>query len=99
MGLFSKKGLEQLKMDFPLVKMEVGGIVVDVMLKSGINYDNAASKSKAMYEAVAAQLKAKLGYKLTPDEVSEFLNSRQFTEMGEGNELTNALADAILKRK
>jgi len=97
MGLFSKKGLEQLKKDFPLIKMEVGGIVTNVMLKSGMNYDNAASKSKAMYEAVAAELKAKLGYKLTSGEVSEFLNSPQFIEMGEGNELAEALADAILK--
>ena len=99
MGLFSKKGLEQLKKDFPLIKMEVGGIVVDAMLKSGMNYDNASAKSNEMYKTVAKQLKVKLGYKLTPDEVREFLNSRQFIETGEGNEVINKLADAILKRK
>jgi hypothetical protein len=99
MGLFSKKGLSQLKEDFPVIKSEVGGIVVQAALKSGLQYSNAASTSNAMFEEVAVQLKKKLGYKLSAAEVSEFLNSRQFTQCGEGNELAGTLADVMFGKK
>ena len=98
-SMFSKKGLAQLKEDFPIIKSEVGSIVVGASLKCGLNYDNAADTSNLMYEEVAAQLKSKLGYTLSVGEVAEFLNSRQFLQGGEGNEMASKLADLMFGGK
>ena len=96
-SLFSRKGLTQLKEDFPIIKSEVGGIVVDAFIKCGLKHSNAASTLNTIYEVVAAQLKSKLGYKLSAEEVSEFLNSHQFLQQAEGNELAGKLADLMLR--
>jgi len=95
MGLFSKKGLEQLKKDFPLVKQEVGSIVIDAALKGGVKYSNAASTTNAMFEVIAAQLKSQLGYKLSVNEVIEFLNSPQFLQGADDNKVAGKLADLM----
>ena len=95
-SIFSKKGLEDLKKDFPLIQGEVGAIVVDAIQKCGVKNNNLGATMPEMYKEAAAQLKSKLGYKLTAQEMSEFLNSRQFTKGGEGNEKAAKLADIML---
>jgi len=97
MPLFKKKGLEQLKNDFPAIKVEVSKIVVETMISCNVKYSNVSSTSGVMYEEIAKQLKKKLGYSLDAGEVSSFLNSQQFLQAGEGNEVAGKMADDILK--
>ena len=97
MSLFKKKGLEQLKADFPAIKVEVSKIVVDAMVSCNVKYSNLGSTTSVMYEEIAKQLKKKLGYHLDTAEVSSFLNSPQFLQAGEGNEVSGKMADDILR--
>ena len=97
MALFKKKGLEQLKNDFPAIKVELSKIVVDAMVTSNVKYSNLGSTTSVMFEEIAKQIKKKLGYNLDVQEVSSFLNSPQFLQMGAGNEVADRMADDILK--
>jgi len=97
MSLFKKKGLEQLKNDFPAIKLEVSKIVVEAMVSCNVKYSNLSSTTSVMHEEVAKQLKKKLGYSLDAGEVSSFLTSSQFLQMGAGNEVAGKMADDLLK--
>jgi hypothetical protein len=102
MGIFKKKdtatgkGLEDLKNDFPKIKIEVSKIVVNTMIKCNVKESNYETTMLIAFEEMTKEFK-KLGYNLTVEEVSAFLNSPQFIQMGKGNEAAGKLADEILK--
>jgi len=97
MSLFKKKGLEQLKADFPAIKVEVSKIVVDAMIGCNVKYSNLSSTTSIMFEEVAKQLEKKLGYSLDAGEVSGFLQSPQFLQVGDDNVTAGTLANDLLK--
>ena len=85
-----------MKSDFPAIKIEVSKIVVETMVSYNVKYSNLSSTTGVMYEEIAKQFKKKLGYSLDAGEVSSFLNSSQFLQAGEGNEVAGKMADDIL---